>query len=131
MADGKNKKGGTFEGLPMESLIGAPLKRAYDAQLKLAESMTGFIRKTGMADSGVPGSEMASCPLGKKQEHESGIISGEGSLKVPLISMVPIPSQAVSVFDVNFDMKPKVSGGQSPRPTRNDAEDNEKNRVKK
>lgn len=42
MTDEKNKTGLQFDGLPMQSLIGSPLKAASDAQAKLAETTAGI-----------------------------------------------------------------------------------------
>ena len=41
-----------FKGLPMETLIGAPLKAACDSQVQLAQATADFIKQVGQLEDG-------------------------------------------------------------------------------
>jgi glycyl-tRNA synthetase beta subunit len=52
MADGLVKMSDQFGGLPMDQLIGGPLKAACDSQVQLAKATADFIQNVGLeADS--------------------------------------------------------------------------------
>ena len=102
MTDEKNKTGLQFDGLPMQSLIGSPLKAASDAQAKLAETTAEFIRTVGLESSCSGKIKTATVTFRKKGADEK-----EVSLQVPLLAIVPIPSPAIEDIDVNFDMDVK------------------------
>ena len=108
MTDEKNKTGRQFDGLPMQSLTGGPLKAACDAQVKLAETTVEFIRTVGVESSGSGNVKTASFTFRKKGADESDDpAEKEVSLQVPLLAIVPIPSLAIKDIDVNFDMDVK------------------------
>ena len=108
MTDEKNKTGRQFDGLPMQSLIGSPLKAACDAQAKLAETTAEFIRAVGLESSCSGDVKRATFTFRKKEADESDDLSDrEVCLQVPLLSIVPIPSLASEDIDVNFDMDVK------------------------
>ena len=108
MTDENNKTGRQFEGLPMESLIGSPLKAACNAQAKLAETTAQFIRTAGLESSGSGDVKTATFTFRKKGADESDDLSDrEVSLQVPFLAIVPIPSLAIEDIDVNFDMDVK------------------------
>ena len=105
MTDEKNKNGRQYEGLPMESLIGSPLKAACDAQAKLVETTAEFIRTAGLESSCSDDVKTATFTFRKKGADESDDpAEKEVSLQVPLLSIVPVPSLAIEDIDVNFDM---------------------------
>ena len=108
MTDEKNKTGLQFDGLPMQSLIGSPLKAASDAQAKLAETTAEFIRTVGLESSCSGKIKTATVTFRKKGADESDDpAEKEVSLQVPLLAIVPIPSPAIEDIDVNFDMDVK------------------------
>ena len=48
MADGLVKMSDQFGGLPMDQLIGGPLKAACDSQVQLAKATADFIQNVGL-----------------------------------------------------------------------------------
>ncbi|MCC6072972.1 DUF2589 domain-containing protein [Massilia sp. GCM10020059] len=109
-----------FTGLPMDSLIGAPLHAAAGAQQSLAMTQTQYILNTGFNQSKDDKGNITYTPItatiamGQSQP----VVSGDGNVKAansqlnvdfPLITMVPIPSLAVTSVDITFDMEVKSS----------------------
>ena len=109
-----------FSGLPMDSLIGGPLQAAASAQQGLAMTQTQYILTTGFnqtrdADGRITYTPItATIAMGQSQP----VIAADGSVSTansqlnvdfPLITMVPIPSLAVTSVDVSFDMEVKSS----------------------
>lgn len=74
--------GSQFKGLDMEELIGKPLKAADEAQKRLDQSTSEFIKKVGF--------------------------DGQHT-KCPLLSLVPISNLHIDDINVEFDMKIKES----------------------
>lgn len=109
-----------FTGLPMDSLIGAPLHAAAGAQQSLAMTQTQYILNTGFNQAKDDKGNITYTPItatiamGQSQP----VVSGDGNVKAansqlnvdfPLITMVPIPSLAVTSVDITFDMEVKSS----------------------
>lgn len=109
-----------FSGLPMDSLIGGPLQAAANAQQGLAMTQTQYILNTGFNQSKDQSGRITYTPItatiamGQSQP----VIGADGSVSTadshlsvdfPLITMVPIPSLAVTSVDVTFDMEVKSS----------------------
>lgn len=109
-----------FTGLPMDSLIGAPLHAAAGAQQSLAMTQTQYILNTGFNQSKDDKGNITYTPItatiamGQSQP----VVSEDGNVKAansqlnvdfPLITMVPIPSLAVTSVDITFDMEVKSS----------------------
>lgn len=109
-----------FTGLPMDSLIGAPLHAAAGAQQSLAMTQTQYILNTGFNQAKDDKGNITYTPItatiamGQSQP----VVSEDGNVKAansqlnvdfPLITMVPIPSLAVSSVDITFDMEVKSS----------------------
>ncbi|MGL5007995.1 MAG: DUF2589 domain-containing protein [Plesiomonas sp.] len=99
-----------FSGLPMESLIGTPLKAACDAQVMLAQSTVNFIR-----DVGFEGNKTRTADFSYSRHIVTGkdglgndIIGKEDvGLEVPVLAIVNIPSLMVDDVDITFDMEVK------------------------
>ncbi|EKP0305444.1 DUF2589 domain-containing protein [Aeromonas veronii] len=99
-----------FSGLPMESLIGTPLKAACDAQVMLAQSTVNFIR-----DVGFEGNKTRTADFSYTRHVVTGkdglgndIIKEENvGLEVPVLAIVNIPSLMVDEVDITFDMEVK------------------------
>lgn len=99
-----------FSGLPMESLIGSPLKAACDAQVMLAQSTVNFIR-----DVGFEGDKTRTADFSYTRHVVTGkdglgndIIGKEDiGLEVPVLAIVNIPSLMVDEVDITFDMEVK------------------------
>jgi hypothetical protein len=109
-----------FSGLPMDSLIGAPLQAAAQAQQSLAMTQTQYILNTGFSQSKDANGAVvykpitATIAMGQSQpviEANGSVQTANSSLNVdfPIITMVPIPSLAVTSVDITFDMEVKSS----------------------
>lgn len=110
-----------FSGLPMKSLIGGPLQAVSEAQQNLAMTQTNYILNTGFSrvtDSqgnlvgykpitaaiSMQGTRPTVGPDGKVTAANSGL-----TLDFPILTMMPIPSLAVTEVDITFDMEVKSS----------------------
>lgn len=109
-----------FSGLPIGTLIGAPLQAAADAQQSLAMTQTQYILNTGFNQSKDDKGQITYTPIkatiamGQSQpvvSQDGSITSANSQLNVdfPIITMVPIPSLAVTSVDITFDMEVKSS----------------------
>lgn len=101
-----------FGGLPMDSLIGGPLQAACNAQVMLAKATSDFIENVGFRKNGDK-SEIRTVNFSFNRS-----VNIEGStemgtevvdLKIPLLSIVKIPTLSVDTVDVSFDMEVKSS----------------------
>jgi hypothetical protein len=110
-----------FSGLPMGALIGGPLQAAASAQQALAMTQTQYILNTGFNQSVDPTTKKvtytpitATIAMGQSQPvigTDGKVSTADSHLSVdfPIITMVPIPSLAVSSVDITFDMEVKSS----------------------
>jgi len=103
-----------FQGLPMESLIGGPLKAACDAQVLLAKASADFIRDVGLqnvSDKGKPevlNARTVDFSFKKPVQAADGSTSmTEVDLKVPLLAILNTPSLMVKEVDIQFTMEVK------------------------
>lgn len=108
-----------FKGLPMGELIGGPLSAACDAQVRLATATADFIKYVGFlppADpkdaNGIGATRTAlfkfTRPVADPSDG-SKVVDQNVTLDVPLLSIVKIPSLAITRVDVTFDMEVKSS----------------------
>lgn len=116
-----------FTGLPMESLIGGPLKAACSAQVMLANATTEFINRVGFDIVGTEGEKnkkavarlvsfsfTRNAPETAKedgQERKAGTETVE--ISVPVLSIVKIPTLFIDKVDITFDMEVKSSSSSS------------------
>ncbi|MFY9093789.1 DUF2589 domain-containing protein, partial [Aliarcobacter butzleri] len=104
-----------FTGLPMDSLIGAPLLAACDAQLKLANSTATFINTVGFEDkdkSKVRTIDFKYQNKTPKYDDKGKVIGYESTdmvVQTPLLSIVKIPSLSITDLNITFDMEVKTS----------------------
>ena len=101
-----------FGGLPMDQLIGGPLKAACNAQTLLAKASSDFIKDVGLnADSGGNMSaRTVDFSFNKPVQDPDGTTKLEKvDLQVPLLAIVNTPSLSVKEVDVNFTMEVKSS----------------------
>ena len=84
-----------FTGLPIETLISAPLVAAAEGQKSLAATTAQFITEVGMDKDGKTKSVAFT--------YEDG--SEHVELDVPLLSIINIPSLCVDTIDVEFQME--------------------------
>ena len=100
--------GSQFKALPIEDLIGAPLVAAAQAQGKLAGVTVDFIKAIGLNNS----AEEGASPQYEAVSVDFTYTSSDGdetSLKVPLLSIINIPSLSVKTTKVEFEMTVNTS----------------------
>lgn len=117
-----NEIANQFNGLPMNTLIGAPLQAACEAQVMMAKATADFINDIGFITTykDVNGKK----EVDKKQvrnirfEYQQSIpqekVDGKiehvlqnMEINVPLLSVVNIPALSVKKVDITFDMEVK------------------------
>tara|TARA_R110001583_G_scaffold76379_7_gene209138 strand:+ start:257 stop:841 length:585 start_codon:yes stop_codon:yes gene_type:complete len=102
-----------FGGLPMDQLIGGPLKAACSAQILLAKASADFIKDVGLdtaATGGAMSARTVDFSFNKPVQGADGTTSMEKvDLQVPLLAIVNTPSLSVKEVDVNFTMEVKSS----------------------
>lgn len=116
--------GDQFRGLPMEVLIGGPLKAACDAQTMLANATAEFIDTVGLLHETTGTGESATTTTktrtakfiytrpkeGAEPDKTTGIIPSEiVELEVPMLAIVKVPALSVKKVDITFDMEVKSS----------------------
>lgn len=121
MADDSTEISDQFKGLPMEDLIGGPLKAAVEANVMLAQSTATFINTVGFNQvtnddkSVTAGStrmvnfefERPGIDVDKDGQQIRTVESVK--LKVPILAIVPIPNLQIDNVDISFDMEVKSS----------------------
>ncbi len=113
MADpGLVKMSDQFGGLPMEQLIGGPLKAACNAQTLLAKASSDFIKDVGLNDLG--GGKMAARTVDFSfnkpvQDAAGNTTMQKVDLQVPLLAIINTPSLSVKEAEVRFTMEVKSS----------------------
>ncbi|KUM03629.1 hypothetical protein AWB61_19245 [Chromobacterium sp. F49] len=110
-----------FSGLPMKSLIGGPLQAAAEAQQSLAMTQTNYILETGFSRiTDKNGKLVGYKPITAAIELAGTrpVVGTDGkvtpansalTLDFPILTMMPIPSMAVTSVDITFDMEVKSS----------------------
>lgn len=109
--------GNQFKGLPMESLIGGPLKAACDSNVLMAQATSKFITDVGFIPQEGPNGEIVpGAPRMVDFSFERPGVDKAGDptielvkVKVPILAIVPIPNLQVNTVDVVFDMEVKNS----------------------
>ena len=101
-----------FGGLPMDQLIGGPLKAACSAQVLLAKASADFIKDVGLNDTG--GGNMnartVDFSFNKPVQDPDGTTKLEKvDLQVPLLAIINTPSLSVKEAEVRFTMEVKSS----------------------
>ena len=112
MADTLVNMSDQFGGLPMDQLIGGPLKAACSAQVLLAKASADFIKDVGLNDDGKGNMSARTVDF----DFEKPVQGADGTttmqrteLKVPLLAMVNTPALSVKEVSVNFTMEVKSS----------------------
>ena len=112
MADGLVKMSDQFGGLPMDQLIGGPLKAACDSQVQLAKATADFIQNVGLeADSnGVLRTRTVDFVYNKPvNDGNGGYTDVENKLEVPMLTILNTPALQVKEVEVDFTMEVKSS----------------------
>lgn len=105
-----------FRGLPMDQLIGSPLRAACDAQVQLASATADFIKTVGFlppsgGDKGGVGDirqvKFSYTRNTTDPKDPSKSIPQKVELDVPLIAIVKVPNLSIKTVDITFDMEVK------------------------
>ena len=112
MADTLVNMSSQFGGLPMDQLIGGPLKAACSAQTLLAKASSDFIKDVGLQDAG--GGKLTARTV--DFDFKRPVQGADGStsmqdveMSVPLLAMIKTPALSVKEVSVNFTMEVKSS----------------------
>lgn len=107
-----------LSGLPMKDLISSPLTAASDANAHMALTQTKFMLETCFEKTGEDKTgEDIRKPIMITLEVSRPVINSQGvpqndtksSLKLPLLTILPLNSLAVTSVDVSFEMEVKSS----------------------
>lgn len=112
MPEGLVKMSDQFGGLPMDQLIGGPLKAACDSQIQLAKATADFIQNVGLekGKDGVVRTRTVDFVYTKPMnDGNGGYTEVENKLDVPLLAILNTPSLAVKQVEVEFTMEVKSS----------------------
>ena len=112
MPDQLVKMSDQFGGLPMDQLIGGPLKAACSAQTLLAKASSDFIKDIGLNDDGKGNLSARTVDFGfnKPVQAADGTTTMEKvDLQVPLLAIINTPSLSVKEAEVRFTMEVKSS----------------------
>ena len=112
MADSLVNMSSQFGGLPMDQLIGGPLKAACTAQTLLAKASSDFIKDVGLNDAG--GGNMnartVDFSFNKPVQDADGTTKLQKvDLQVPLLAIINTPALSVKEAEVRFTMEVKSS----------------------
>ncbi len=105
-----------FKGLPIEVLIGGPLKAACEANVLMAQATANFINDVGFDTISKDGEPIKKTPRMVDFSFEKPGKDSEGKptielvkIDVPILAIVPIPNLQVNNVDITFDMEVKNS----------------------
>jgi Protein of unknown function (DUF2589) len=112
--------GAELQALPLEYMLGAPMAATIKAQALAAQTTVDFIEKVGLEEDPNTGelslrtAEFSYIQPLPDPTTPGAIIEQQATLRVPLLSMVPIPFIRVSDLNVSFEFKIRdVSSNQS------------------
>ena len=112
MPDGLVKMSDQFGGLPMDQLIGGPLKAACDSQVQLAKATADFIQNVGLETdaNGVVKARTVDFTYTKPvNDGNGGYTEVTNQLDVPILAILNTPSLQVKEVEVDFTMEVKSS----------------------
>lgn len=108
-----------FSGLPMDSLIGAPLNAAVQANSAMALTQTKFLLDTCFKQDG-EGDNVGYDPIMISMTLTRSVIKEDGTsnpfitkFEIPLLTIIPLNSLGVDDVTVAFEMEVKSSFDQS------------------
>lgn len=112
-----------FKGLPMESLIGGPLKAACEANVLMAQATSKFINDVGfLPEKDEKGNVFPGAPRMVDFSYEKPGMDDDGNatveivkIKIPILAVVPIPNLQVDDVDVSFNMEVKSSTSETDK----------------
>ena len=112
MADSLVNMSSQFGGLPMDQLIGGPLKAACSAQTLLAKASSDFIQDVGLDNDGKGNMTARTVDFSftKPVQAADGTFSNQQvDLEVPLLAIINTPALSVKEAEVRFTMEVKSS----------------------
>lgn len=110
MSSLSEKATNTLSNIPFEDIIGGPLTACINAQADAAAATVQFIQSVGFKTKGEGENmelETVNVSFSYTRKNSTGIDESI-SVKVPLLTIVPIPYLAIT--NVQIDFKAKVSG---------------------
>ncbi len=111
---GNTEIGQELKGVPLESLIGAPLAAATKAQRNLGMEMVSFINMLAYGSDkpesgrGAGSKDVKTLPMKLQRpvaEADGTISKHEIEIAPPLLGLVPIPALLIDSVDINFTME--------------------------
>ena len=112
MPEGLVSMSSQFGGLPMDQLIGGPLKAACDSQVQLAAATADFIQTVGLekaADGTLKTRTVDFVYQKPVNDGNGGYTEVTNKLDVPLLAILNTPSLSVKEVNVEFTMEVKSS----------------------
>lgn len=110
-----------FSGLPIKSLIGAPLKAATDANGMMARTQTQFLLSTCFNSTGTAPNQKLE-PIMISFKVTRSVLKADGTaatpdtatveFTLPLLTIIPLNSLAVDDVKIHFEMEVKSSQSQ-------------------
>ena len=103
--------GAELQALPLEYMLGAPMTAVIKAQALAAQTTVDFIEKIGLEEDPNTGelslrtAEFSYIQPLPDPANPGAIIEQPATLRVPLLSMAPIPFIRVSDLNVSFEFK--------------------------
>ena len=85
-----------LSGIPLNNLIASPLNACVYAQAEAAHTTMNFINSFGLADANGENKEAVYVTFTYEREGQKVL------LKVPILTIVPIPYIAIDTLDINF-----------------------------
>ena len=102
-----------FNGLPMDQLIGGPLKAACDSQVMLAKATADFIKEVGFSKnpttSALETRTVSFEYVRNIQDKDGNPQEQTMDLTLPALAIVNVPSLMIDKVDITFDMEVKSS----------------------
>ena len=103
MADGLVKMSDQFGGLPMDQLIGGPLKAACDSQVQLAKSTADFIQNVGLEVGADGVTRTRTCDfqfIKPINDGSGGFTEAKYDMNVQLLTIINTPALQVKEVEV-------------------------------
>lgn len=98
----------TLKGVPITSLIAAPLQAAAEAQAALARTTVDFLERVGFEkneETGESTTRLMKFSVQRPAETPDGIVVSSLDVQVPVLALVPAPYLAVETVSVDFQME--------------------------
>jgi hypothetical protein len=103
--------GAELQALPLEYMLGTPMTAVIKAQALAAQTTVAFIEQVGLEEDSTTGelsvraAEFSFTEPVPDPANPGAVIEKEATLKVPLLTLAPIPFIRVSDLNVSFEFK--------------------------